>query len=422
MGTAKYSKTTWVNGSAPAVSATNLNNIETGIENSNGVGALGNLTSGARNTAVGTSALNAITNSNDCSAFGYYSLKSNTSGSSNTAIGVQSLELNTTGAYNVAVGHKTMINNTTGSNNVAIGYFSMEDNTIGDANTAVGNLTLANNTNGRQNTAVGSSAGRNNLTGNENVFIGNTAGYNAQTGDYNIFIGYDSGYTLTSGNGNIFCGRQAGYYTTTGSKNIAIGKSALFDATTASGIVAIGENTGLGNTLYSTNSTMIGNSSDTKNYFNSSCLGYGSTVTGNNQVQLGDAATTTYVYGTVQNRSDQRDKTDIKSTELGLDFIEKLNPVDFRWDMRDFYNIDEEKDGTKKRNRFHHGFIAQEIKQIIEETGIDFGGFQHHSISGGKDVMTIGYDEFIAPMVKAIQELSFELKRLKSEIELLKSR
>src|SRR3546814_13145999 len=60
-------------------------------------------------------------------------------------------------------------------------------------------------------------------------------------------------------------------------------------------------------------------------------------ISGANQVQLGDSATTSYVYGTVQNRSDARDKADIRDTQLGLDFIKALRPVDYRWDMREDY-------------------------------------------------------------------------------------
>ena len=68
-------------------------------------------------------------------------------------------------------------------------------------------------------------------------------------------------------------------------------------------------------------------------------------------------------------------------------------------------------DGTHTRNRYHHGLIAQEVQDL----GIDFGGFQDHKINGGQDVLSIGYDELIAPMIKAIQEL-------KAEIELLKAK
>ena len=55
---------------------------------------------------------------------------------------------------------------------------------------------------------------------------------------------------------------------------------------------------------------------------------------------------TTYVYGTVQNRSDSRDKADVRDTVLGLDFINKLRPVDFKWDLREQY-IDHVSEGKR---------------------------------------------------------------------------
>jgi len=137
-----------------------------------------------------------------------------------------------------------------------------------------------------------------------------------------------------------------------------------------------------------------------------------SAVTASNQVQLGNSSTTTYAYGAVQDRSDIRDKADVRDTVLGLDFISRLRVVDFRRDYREDYPKGI-RDGSKKRSRFHHGLIAQEVKQVIEDTGIDFGGFQHHSIAGGQDVMSIGYSELIGPMIKAIQELEAEIEQLK---------
>ena len=74
------------------------------------------------------------------------------------------------------------------------------------------------------------------------------------------------------------------------------------------------------------------------------------------------------------------------------------------------------KDGSKKRNRYHHGPIAQEVKQLIDETGVDFGGFQDHSHNGGSDVYSIGYSELIAPLIKAVQELSAEVESLRAQI------
>jgi hypothetical protein len=72
-------------------------------------------------------------------------------------------------------------------------------------------------------------------------------------------------------------------------------------------------------------------------------------------------------------------------------------------------------DGSKKRNRFHHGLIAQEVKAVLDAKGIDFGGFQDHKVTGGDDVLSIGYEELIAPMLKAIQELSAKVSELEAK-------
>ena len=40
----------------------------------------------------------------------------------------------------------------------------------------------------------------------------------------------------------------------------------------------------------------------------------------------------------------------------------------------------------------------------MDEMGIDFAGYQDHKINGGDDVLSLGYTEFIAPIVKAMQE------------------
>jgi hypothetical protein len=69
-------------------------------------------------------------------------------------------------------------------------------------------------------------------------------------------------------------------------------------------------------------------------------------------------------------------------------------------------------DGSKKRNRFHQGFIAQEVMEL--NTG--FGGVQDHKINGGDDVLSLGYDEFIPPLVKAIQELTERVKELENKL------
>ncbi len=72
-------------------------------------------------------------------------------------------------------------------------------------------------------------------------------------------------------------------------------------------------------------------------------------------------------------------------------------------------------DGSKTRTRFHHGLIAQEVAEVIAQTGVDFGGYQDHAANGGDDVLALGYDEFIAPLIKAVQELAARNDELAAE-------
>jgi len=102
--------------------------------------------------------------------------------------------------------------------------------------------------------------------------------------------------------------------------------------------------------------------------------------------------------GTIQT-SDLRDKTDIQSTTLGLDFIKSLNPVSYKW-----------KDKPGKQT--HYGIIAQEVLETLKDYGIDsiqdFGGIT------GDDETHYGarYTEFVPILIKAIQELSDKIKKL----------
>lgn len=166
-------------------------------------------------------------------------------------------------------------------------------------------------------------------------------------------------------------------------------------------------------------------------YNDCTIIGNNVLCSGNSQVQLGSSNSNIYTTSGVQNTSDQRDKTEIRDTILGLDFILKLRPVDYKWNCRrdylvhtqqlhdiDYLNLPEIKelpnDGSKTRRRFHHGVIAQEVKNVMDTIGVDFGGYQDHSINGGKDQLTIAYTELIAPLIKSIQELNERIKVLES--------
>ena len=190
---------------------------------------------------------------------------------------------------------------------------------------------------------------------------------------------------------------------------------------------ALGYNAG-SDAKFANQSTFVGawtgDTADGANRSNITCLGYGANCENNNQVQLGNSSTTAFAYAW-QTRSDERDKTDIRDTILGLDFIKSLRPVDFRWDYReDYIDRDPEtheitsvpKDGSRKRVRFHHGLITQEVKEVADAQGVDFAGYQDHKVNGGNDVLSIGYTELIAPLIKAVQELSAENEALKARL------
>jgi hypothetical protein len=365
-----------------------LTGITTATTTALGVGAGDSVTSGSNNTAIGYNAGTAIT-----------------TGVSSTVVGYESGTSLVGANFNTLVGYQSGYSNVSSSSLTALGYLAGR-NTLGNFNTALGRSALqaAASASGGQNTAVGAFALEIDNAGENNVAVGYQALKANTSGNENTAVGYSAGDLVTTGTENTFVGKFAGIDITTGSYNTGVGANAL------------------------ANSFL--------NHSNCSGLGYGTTVTGNDQVQLGNSSTTTYVYGTVQNRSDLRDKADVQDTDLGLEFIMGLRPRKYRWDMREDYkvprppqNATEDEiaawkeanklsnlthDGSQTRTRYHQGLIAQEVKATMDAMGVDFGGYQDHKINGGEDVLSIGYDEMIAPLVKAIQELKAEFDAYKA--------
>lgn len=246
----------------------------------------------------------------------------------------------------------------------------------------------------------------------------------------NTAIGSGSMYAVDYGTENIAIGTNSMAVNTGGSYNTSVGDLSMRNLVASSFNTAMGY-LALQNKVDGTPMTAATNCTG---------IGYNARVSGNDQIQLGNAATTTYVFGTVQNRSDARDKTGVQDTSLGIEFIMGLRPVDGRWDMRDDYveecqvqvGIDDNaepvfetrtrqlpKDGSKARSRKHHWFIAQEVKELCDKLGVDFGGYQDHSLNGGCDVLSLGYDEFIPPTVKAVQQCWTRLDELEKRIAAL---
>jgi len=132
--------------------------------------------------------------------------------------------------------------------------------------------------------------------------------------------------------------------------------------------------------------------------------------------------------GTIQT-SDRNLKTQISGSDLGLDFINDLNPVKYQW---------------LSKSRSHYGLIAQEVSSSLSKSSVhtdNFGGYIENrmfvsaSVSGSeKDIrdtdgwemenftpipnpqLSLRYNEFLSPMIKAIQELSAQVETLKAQI------
>ena len=271
------------------------------------------------------------------------------------------------------------------------------------------------------------------LQGDDSLAMGKEAGKISQ-GDRSIAIGVSAGKE-NQGDSSIAIGwaaaglGQSTYSVVVGSLAASAGAAGN---TTVVGGLASGRGTGDTSIGYGSGSNNLTGSYNTAlgwqagndyivNLTNTTALGRSSNLTGSNQVQLGNSTTTTYTYGAVQNRSDVRDKDGVVDTSLGLSFITALRPVEYKWDYREDYRTDPQtplasvvKDGSKVRTRKHQGLIAQEVKAVMDTLGVDFGGYQDHSINGGDDVKSLGYEEFIPPLIKAIQELTARLEVLEA--------
>ncbi|UYN99232.1 MAG: DUF2793 domain-containing protein [Devosia sp.] len=105
--------------------------------------------------------------------------------------------------------------------------------------------------------------------------------------------------------------------------------------------------------------------------------------------------------GTIQT-SDARLKTEIAPTDLGLDFILSLNPVRFRW--------------LKDDGQVHYGLIAQEVAVAAGHAGAaGFGGHVLGRPGDAESPQALRYDQFIAPLIAAVQTLAARVAVLEAE-------
>ena len=222
---------------------------------------------------------------------------------------------------------------------------------------------------------------------------------------------------------------------TTGASNSALGDNALYALTTASSCTGIGSTAGYSITTGGTN-TAIGAQAgyDLTTGTNNLCLGWnsgrasspgGAQSPGGNGIFLGDnniSEANIQVDWTVA--SDARDKTDFTDLDLGLAFVNELNPVTYKWDKRSHYadsdSVDLDtisRDGTHKEDWLDIGFKAQEVEKLEESAGYKMSDKTNLTTNLSQDGKQYGlqYSKFVPILVKAIQELSAEVNKLKEE-------
>jgi len=322
-------------------------------------------------------------------AFGVGSLDAVTSGDANTSIGNGALSGNTTGSNNIAIGKAAINAADAETHNLAIGLNALSGSVNGgEYNIAIGNYTLDALTSGDNNTAVGYNAGTAVTTGSKNTMVGQMSGYDVADGAQNTLVGVEAGANVSSGNENTLVGERCGDVITTGSSNQMLGTNIDADAADGTNQITIGHN-------------FVGPGD---NYF---AFGKASNIVSNLFTSNANWSRS----------SDRRKKRNIKDQKLGLDFINDLRTVTFQWKSSNEFPK-EWREYSEENNMdmdvIMHGFIAQEVKEAMDKHGEkDFGGW-----SENKDGMqNTSREMFVIPLIKAVQELSEEVKELKAKLE-----
>jgi hypothetical protein len=122
--------------------------------------------------------------------------------------------------------------------------------------------------------------------------------------------------------------------------------------------------------------------------------------------------------------SDKNLKDNITESDLGLSFIKELKPVSYKW---------------KDKTRTHYGLIAQDVKETLDsisKSTTDFAGYienKQYTLGDGDDPLTsdkrpiesedkilgLRYQEFLAPLIKAVQEQQTLIETLEAKVKAL---
>ena len=452
-----------------------LNDLTSGASNTGlGYDALAKLTAGNNNVAIGATAADAMLDVDEVVVIGSKALSTATGNNHDgvVAVGAQALEALNVGDANgsTAVGYQAGHALTTGTTNTLLGRQALKTATTSSGSVMLGKSAGEAITTGNYNIGIGVSAMNSATTGNHNIAIGSSAGVALTSGYENVAIGYLAADVSTSTNALTAVGYQA-LSAATGVSNTAVGKDAGLTVTSGTNNLCLGVDAGIasspgGAITTESNNICLGNGSGqsiTDGNLNisigqiSQCeaiggiaIGYIATVTGDNGIAIGtniSAATNVFVFGKSGNyatsstftssgsctftfASDERRKTNIKDSVIGLDFINELKARTFNWKpaeehpeewhaWEDLKNKDGELTGEKEyddidTNSTMHGFVAQEIKEVLDKynvtDSIDVWAEDENGMQRANE------NKLIIPLIKAVQELSVKIDTMQAQI------
>ena len=136
----------------------------------------------------------------------------------------------------------------------------------------------------------------------------------------------------------------------------------------------------------------------------------GGRITGGSSFSFSNACFAPSFTGT----SDRNIKNSIQDSDLGLDFINLLKPVSFKWNQ----DVEELTLDTKT----HHGLIAQDVEDVITGLGktlddICIAVKPEGKTKNGKDLpMAVDYNQLVTVLIKAVQELSAKVETLETKV------
>lgn len=350
-----------------------------------GVGSSSFISTGIRNTIVGSTSGVLLSTGNDNTVLGNGTLKSANS-SNNTAIGSDSLE-----------------DVSSGSNNTGLGFFSGDSLTTGSNNVFLGANSSTTKVDVQNSIALGSNVV---VTADNQCVIGDSSLTEIKTGGTNTNL-IISGDVLAS-NGSV----SAPSYSFSNDTNTGMYRfGANRIGITCNGVLSfyIEENYNVthGQSAYASGAYFRGRDQNTLG----SSSTYAHLPSRGNRLYFTNQTNTGFIdiyANSFIPTSDERLKKDIKDATLGLEFVSKLKPKTYRM-----------KDGNQE---LKYGFLAQDIKKVCKENKYDFKGVIAFMGEDDKDktenerLLGMDYIQLIPVLVKAVQELSTRVEALEAKI------